>query len=78
MDQSKKLLDRIKKEHIKPTPKWLFVSKNIFVWIAFILSVLIGAGAFSVILFAIQQNLEKLFHLLSHFLMALLMLLLIL
>lgn len=64
MDQSKKLIDRIKKEHITPTPKWYFVSKNALIWIAFIISVIIGAGAFSVILYAVQQTD---FNLLSHF-----------
>ncbi len=64
MEQSKKLIDRIKNDHIKPTPKWYFISKNALIWLAFIISVLIGAGAFSVILYAIQQTD---FNLLSHF-----------
>ena len=64
MDKAKKLIDRIKKEKITPTPKWYFISKNALIWIGFIISVLVGAAAFSVILYAVQQT-E--FNLLTHF-----------
>ncbi len=56
MDNSKKLLDRIKTEEIHPTPKWVFSTTNFLIWSGFLLFVLFGAIAFSVILFAVQQT----------------------
>lgn len=56
MNNSKKLLERIKSEKIEPIPKWLFLSKRGVVWLLFGSSILIGAMAFSVILFSIQQT----------------------
>lgn len=56
MEKSKNIIDRIKEENIQPIPRWQFASKNILVWIAFAISTLIGAAAFSVILFSIRQT----------------------
>lgn len=56
MKASNKIIDRIKKENIKPIPKWVFISKNILIWLAFLFAIIIGALAFSVILFSIQQT----------------------
>lgn len=63
MDTFDKITQQIDKENIVPIPKWYFTLKNIGLWFVFILSVIIGAIAFSVILFSIQQTD---FELLSH------------
>jgi heme/copper-type cytochrome/quinol oxidase subunit 2 len=55
MDNSTRLIDKIKSEQVKPLPRWRFTFKNTLIWIAFIVCVLFGALAFSVILFALQQ-----------------------
>lgn len=56
MENSKKIIETIKGKNIRPIPRSYFVAKNIMVWLAFAASVLIGAAAFSVILFSIQQT----------------------
>jgi hypothetical protein len=56
MNNFDKISERIKKEQIKPVPKWFFILKNIGGWGLFILFILIGAIAFSIILFSIQQS----------------------
>lgn len=48
-------MDRIKEEDIKPVPRWRFTFRNSLFMGAFLLAVLLGALAFSIILFAIQQ-----------------------
>lgn len=56
MKGSKKLIHTIKEENIRPRPKsriWIF---RAFITLGFILASLLGAAAFSVILFAIQQT----------------------
>jgi hypothetical protein len=55
MENSIALLEKIRNKKIKPLPAWKFRLKEITVWGLFFLAVLIGALAFSVILFAIQQ-----------------------
>lgn len=50
---SKKILDKIEKEHIKPTPKWQFVAMHALMFILFGLSILLGSIAVSVSLFKI-------------------------
>ena len=55
MNNSNKIIEKIKEENIRPIPKWYFNSKNIGVLLIFVMSVLIGAASFSVILFSIQQ-----------------------
>lgn len=56
MDNSKKIIDKIKSEKIQPIPRWHFVLKNLATWTAFTGAVLFGALAFSVVLFSIQQT----------------------
>ncbi len=63
MNTFDKISQQIKNEDIKQTPKWHFLFKNTRIWVAFLLSILIGGLAFSVILFSIQQSD---FELLSH------------
>jgi hypothetical protein len=55
MDNSTKLIEKIKEEQVKPIPRWRFTFKDTLIWLIFIFCVLFGALAFSVILFAIQQ-----------------------
>jgi heme/copper-type cytochrome/quinol oxidase subunit 2 len=64
MDNFKKISQLINENKIKPTAKWKFVFKNSLIWISFILSLSIGAAAFSIILYSIQQTD---FELMSHF-----------
>lgn len=56
MENSKKIIERIKEKHIEPIPKWYFSGKNALIWGGFILSMLLGAAAFAIILFAVQQT----------------------
>ncbi|HEB62453.1 MAG TPA: hypothetical protein ENI82_04790 [Bacteroidetes bacterium] len=63
MGNPDKLIETIKKEKIKPKPKWVFNLNNSLLWLMYFLFVLVGAISFSVILFAIQQTD---FELLSH------------
>ena len=48
---SKSIISKIKKEKIKPTPKWVFLLKRSVVWGLFGLSVLFGSIAISIIFF---------------------------
>lgn len=63
MDNSKKILEKIKSENIQPIPRWKFILKNASLWTVFSFAVIFGALAFSIVLFSIQQS-E--FDLLSH------------
>lgn len=56
MEPSEKLIQTIKAQNIQPAPRWKFTFGNAFVWLSFTLAVLLGALAFSVVLFAIQQT----------------------
>jgi hypothetical protein len=55
MENSKKLIDKIKEQQVKPVPRWRFLFKDGMTWGLFIFAVIFGSLAFSVILFAIQQ-----------------------
>ena len=63
MTNSDRFMSKIKEENIKPIPRWRFTSKNIIIWLIVLFSVICGALAFSIILFAIQ-TIE--FNLISH------------
>lgn len=56
MKPSERLIQTIKERQIKPAPKWQFRLKNALLWITFSIAVLLGALAFSIILFSIQQT----------------------
>lgn len=56
MNNSKKILDRIRQEDIQPVPKAYVRVRGGLIWAVFFASVLWGSAAFSVILFAIQQT----------------------
>lgn len=59
-----KFEDRLNREEARPIPHWIFKAQDFGLWTIFATSVLTGAAAFSVILYAIQQSD---FNLLSHF-----------
>lgn len=63
MKNSQKLLEKIQSEKIPQKSRLQFILKNIFFWVIFIFSIIIGGLSFSVILFAFNQT-E--FDLLSH------------
>ncbi|QQS58863.1 hypothetical protein IPN35_04665 [Candidatus Peregrinibacteria bacterium] len=52
---SQKITAQIKKRHIRQWPRLYFVLKNTAFWLLFSLSVLVGAIAFSVILYALIE-----------------------
>jgi len=53
---SKKILDKIEKEHIKPRPKWQFVAMHILMFVLFGLTIFLGALAVSVILVKVMAS----------------------
>ena len=55
-DFTKKILNKIKKNKIKPKARWEFLLKNYSFWFSGLLSLFIGALAFSVIIFIIRNN----------------------
>jgi len=55
MKPSERLIQTIKKRKVRQVPIWHFRLQNTMYWSMFILAVLLGAMAFSVILFALQQ-----------------------
>jgi len=63
MKPSEKLIQAIVEKELKPVPKWRFTLRNGLLLGAFLIAVLLGALAFSVILYAIQ---EADFNVLSH------------
>lgn len=52
------VLQDIKKNGLQPTSKFYFVTRNYFFWLLFVVSVIVGAFAFSSILFALLLNQE--------------------
>ena len=60
------IIDFIKEKDIKPTPGWVFKLKTTGGWILFLLAVLLGGLAFSVVLYAIQQSEFTLLNHLGH------------
>ncbi len=64
MTLADKIVQNIKDDHIKPTPKWYFTWGNGLKGLLFVLFITLGSLAFSVVLFAISQSDFKL---LSHF-----------
>ncbi len=66
MKHSEKLIQRIREQEIKPVPRRYFIWRNTLLWAGFILAALLGAVAFSVVLFSIQQTDFNLIAHLSH------------
>jgi heme/copper-type cytochrome/quinol oxidase subunit 2 len=56
MKPSDRLIETIKQQGIQPAPKWRYSLRNALIWGVFLVDILLGALAFSVILFAIQQT----------------------
>lgn len=56
MDNFEKIIKQIDQQDLKPKPKWYFNLKNLGFWTLFIGSILIGAIAFSIILYSIHQS----------------------
>jgi len=52
----KKVLEKIRKEDIKPIPKWHFMLKNSFIWGLFIVNLLLGAIGFAVVIYLLVNN----------------------
>ncbi len=63
MKRSEQLIQTIREQGLKPVPKRYYILKNALLWGGFAAGVFLGALAFSVILFSIQQTD---FDLLSH------------
>lgn len=55
-DLGSKILEKIKEEKIEPKPHWQFLLKDYFIWLAFAVSVVVGALAFCVTLSIIIDN----------------------
>ncbi|MEN8224480.1 MAG: hypothetical protein ABFS05_03885 [Bacteroidota bacterium] len=55
MENSDNFMSRIKNEKITPIPKWRFTYKNTILWSVIFFATILGAVAFSIILFAVQQ-----------------------
>ena len=47
---SKSIIDKIKKEKIKPIPRWQFVLCHVLLGVSYLVAIFIGAIAFSIIL----------------------------
>ncbi len=47
---SKNILEKIKKEHIKPKPKWYFILMHSLLWSSVLVSIFLGAMATAIIL----------------------------
>lgn len=54
-DISKKTLEKIKKEHMNPRPRWIFLTRHYFFWTMFVLTTLMGSIAFGMILYIIME-----------------------
>ncbi len=63
---SKCILDKIKKECIKPTPKWVFLLKNSVIWGIFAVSILLGSIAVSIIMFEVKDVDWAIYHQSNH------------
>lgn len=44
---SKNVIEKIHDKHIKPLPKWMFITGHIAVWGLFVLSIVVGSAAVS-------------------------------
>jgi len=51
-----RVLDKIKDEKIEPKPRWHFLLKDYFIWLAFAVSMIVGALAFCVTLSITADN----------------------
>lgn len=52
----KNVMDKIKKEHIKPTPKWGLMLKQSFLWGLLAVSLLFGGISTAIVIFMLRTN----------------------
>ena len=57
----KRILEKIKKEKIKPKSKWYFIIKNSFFFSIFIISIILGSLSFSVLFYIFSNNQSLIF-----------------
>lgn len=55
MESSDELIEKMKSLNLKRKPGWHFTVKTAFYWFLFLVSVVLGAFAFAIVLFTIQQ-----------------------
>ncbi len=55
MENSERLISKMKNQNLKPIPKWRFTIKGMAIGFTILVSVILGGLAFSIILFSIQQ-----------------------
>jgi len=53
---SKKVIEKIEKENIKPTGRWSFVLKNSFLWSLFGLNILFGSLGFAISIYLFESS----------------------
>lgn len=51
IDISKATLEKMKRENIHPRPRWYFLTKNLFFWLMFSLTTILGGISFGMIMF---------------------------
>lgn len=64
LNSATQLLNKIRTESIEPIPKWRIQSSNVTIRTIFLVTLILGASAFAVVLYAIQQSD---FNLIEHF-----------
>ena len=52
----KEILEKIKKDHIRPKPRWEFLLKNYVIWAAFAVTILVGSLATGVMIFMVSHT----------------------
>lgn len=53
-DLAKSVLNKIKKQKLKPIPKWRFILKNVIFWGLYVLALILGGLTVSVVMFKLQ------------------------
>ncbi|MDD2806967.1 MAG: hypothetical protein PHW95_00395 [Patescibacteria group bacterium] len=53
---SQKVLEKIKTQHLSPKPRWEFLLKDYVVWSFFVVAILVGSLATSVLIFMVDHN----------------------
>lgn len=55
-DISKRVLEKIEKENLKPIPRWHFVLKSSFMWILFVVNLVLGVVGMAIIIYLFASN----------------------
>jgi len=53
---SKSVIDKIDEKHIKPIPKWEFVLLNVLMWALFVVTILLGGIATSIVILKLSNT----------------------